>query len=147
MKKFILIVLAVAPIIISGCSSKEGQQKAIEAKQEVKTSIEKVKSSKPPTIKYREFVVIDELGSARVLGYPPDGRLIRRIPALTKTEILGKKECRTGIATQTWYKIKINGKTGWISQYVTTGDIIKEPVGGGSAVIERAPYADDPLGR
>jgi len=108
---------------------------------------DKSKSQPQVTTKYREYVTIDKIGPARVLSHPPDGQLITRIPASTRVEILGKRDCRTGIATQTWYKIKVDSKTGWISQYVTTGNIIKEPLDGGPTVIERAPYADDPLGR
>ena len=93
---------------------------------------------------YREYVVIDNLGSARVLSSAPDGVVLGRLSVGKRVEILEKKNVRTGRIGQTWYKIDFNGKMGWISQYVTTGNIYKEPVGGGETVIERAPYADEP---
>ena len=59
-----------------------------------------------------------------MLSNPPDGEAIIRIPADTKLEILGKRKITTGRMKQTWYKVSYKGKTGWISEYVTTGEII-----------------------
>jgi hypothetical protein len=97
-----------------------------------------------PKVEYREYVIIDEIGPARILDSPPDGKEIGHIPAKWKVEIFGKRECRTGRFIQTWYKVKSNNKVGWISQYTTTGAMIKDPVGEGKTIVERAPHADSP---
>jgi hypothetical protein len=97
-----------------------------------------------PRERFKEYVVIGEVGSARILDSPPDGKTIGRISAGKKVEIFGKRECRTGRFKQIWYKVRSNNQAGWISQYTTTGDIIKEPIGKGKTITERVPHADSP---
>ena len=74
----------------------------------------------------REFVVIDKTTPATLREAPNGTRSLGKIPAGTKIEIKSKKDIRSGILVVTWYEVSYKGKTGWISQYVTMGDVITE---------------------
>jgi hypothetical protein len=74
----------------------------------------------------REFVVIDKLTPAPLRETPDGTRSIGKIPAGTKIEIKSKKDIRSGMLIVTWYEVSYEGKAGWISQYVTMGDVITE---------------------
>jgi len=74
----------------------------------------------------KEFVIIDKAYSARILSEPLSDNSLGRIPAGTKAQIFKKQQARSGMLTQTWYFVKYNNIEGWISQYVTMGDIITE---------------------
>ena len=70
----------------------------------------------------RQFAVIDNAArSARFLSRPANGRELGRIPAGTRLEILEKRNVKTGMLTQTWYRISYESVEGWVSQYVTVG--------------------------
>ena len=92
----------------------------------------------------REFVIIDRATSQRYMADPLDGKVLGRIPAGTKVQILEKREVRSGAFTITWYRVKYKGKDGWISQYSTMGNIITEDVTTGKTSTVRAPNADMP---
>lgn len=89
----------------------------------------------------REFTIIDKANPA-TLREAPDGRSsLGKIPAGTKLEIKSKKDIRSGRFVVTWYEVNYNGTNGWISQYVTMGDIIKEDDSGQKNTV-RAKGAD-----
>ena len=90
----------------------------------------------------REFVIIDKAAPATIREAPNGRSSLGKIPAGTKIEINGKKEIRSGMLVVTWYKVSHNGKNGWISQYVTMGDIIKEDDAGVKSSV-RAKGADE----
>ena len=70
----------------------------------------------------RSFAVIDSSAeSARVAPVPGSTRDLGHIRAGTKVEILEKRDVKSGMVTVTYYRIPFNGKSGWISQYVTVG--------------------------
>ncbi len=89
-----------------------------------------------------EFVIIDKLGSAPVRSQPNGTDSLGRLPAGSKVEIFEKKTVRSGSVLITWYRVKIDEKYGWISQYVTTGNIITEDIDTGSEVKKRVQGAD-----
>ena len=89
-----------------------------------------------------EFIIIDKAASAPVRSHPNGTDSLGRLPAGNKVEIFEKKTVRSGPLAVIWYRVKINGKNGWISQYVTMGDIITEDIDTGSKVKKRAPGAD-----
>jgi len=91
----------------------------------------------------REFVIIDKSASASVRPSPNSSSSLGKLKAGKKVEILEKQDVRGGMLVVTWYKIKFKGKDGWISQYVTMGDIIKENISSGSIEKSRALGADD----
>lgn len=89
----------------------------------------------------KEFVVIDKTAPA-ILREVPNGRnSLGKIPAGTKIEIKSKKEVRSGTLVVTWYEVNYKSRNGWISQYVTMGDIIKEDDSGKKTSV-RADGAD-----
>lgn len=90
----------------------------------------------------RRYVRIDSVGSARVLSEPAYGDRIGRIPAGARVEIFETRDIRTGMIGQTWYLVKVKKQTGWISQYVTTGDMETEQ--GGAVNTEQVPHAGSP---
>lgn len=90
----------------------------------------------------RGFVIIDKAASAPVRSHPNGTDSLGRLPAGSKVEIFEKKTVRSGRFAVIWYRVKINGKDGWISQYVTMGDIVTEDIDTGSKVKKRAPGAD-----
>ena len=92
----------------------------------------------------KEYVIIDKTASARLLSCPLDGNVLCRIPAGTKVQIFKKQQARSGMLTQTWYLVKYNRFEGWISQYVTMGDIITYYEQTGKTEINRAPNANKP---
>ena len=88
------------------------------------------------------FTIIDKANPA-TLREAPDGRSsLAQIPAGTKLEIKSKKDIRSGRFVVTWYEVNYNGTNGWISQYVTMGDIIKEDDSGQKDTV-RAKGADE----
>ena len=89
----------------------------------------------------KEFVVIDKTAPATLRDVPNGTSSLRKIPAGTKIEIKSKKEIRSGRLVVTWYEVNYKGKNGWISQYVTMGDIIKEDDSGKQSSV-RAEGAD-----
>jgi hypothetical protein len=91
--------------------------------------------------KTREFVVIDKAAPAILREAPNGTDSLGKIPAGTKIEIKSKKDIRNGMIVVTWYKVHYKGKKGWISQYVTMGDIIKEDDSGTKNTV-RAKGAD-----
>lgn len=74
----------------------------------------------------REFVVIDKTTPATLREMPNGTSSLGKIPAGTKLEVESKKDIRSGMLVVTWYEVNYKGRNGWISQYVTTGDITKE---------------------
>jgi hypothetical protein len=79
-----------------------------------------------PQSRKHQYVVIDDLASARFLSRPPDGSVLGRIPSGTKLRILDERRVQTGMTSQNWYRVKWAGKEGWISEYVTTGAVLSE---------------------
>ncbi len=90
----------------------------------------------------REFVVIDKATPATLREVPNGTSSLGKIPAGTKIEIKSKKDIRNGMLVVTWYEVAYNGRKGWISQYVTMGDIIKEDASGKKSTA-RAKGADE----
>ena len=90
-----------------------------------------------------EFVIIDKTASAPVRNQPNGTDSLGQLPAGSKVEIFGEKTVRSGSLLVTWYKVKINKKDGWISQYVTMGDIITENIDTGTKIKTRIPGADN----
>lgn len=78
----------------------------------------------------REFVIIDKTAPATLQEAPNGTSSIVKIPAGTKIEIKSKKDIRSGRLVVTWYEVNYKGQNGWISQYVTMGDIIKKDESG-----------------
>lgn len=74
----------------------------------------------------RKFVVIDKATPATLREAPNGTRSLGKIPAGTKIEIKSQKDIRSGMLVVTWYEVSYRGKAGWISQYVTMGDVITE---------------------
>lgn len=91
----------------------------------------------------REFVIIDKVASAPVRNQPNGTDSLGRLPAGSKVEIFGKRTVRSGSLLVIWYEVKINKKDGWISQYVTMGDIITENIDTGTKIKKRVPGADN----
>lgn len=89
----------------------------------------------------REFVVIDKIAPATLRKAPNGTSSLGKIPEGTKIEIKSKKEIRSGILVVIWYEVNYEGINGWISQYVTMGDIIKEDDSGKQSSV-RAEGAD-----
>lgn len=89
----------------------------------------------------REFAIIDKAVPATLREAPNGKNSLGKIPAGTKIEIKSKKEVRSGMLVVTWYEVKYKGRNGWISQYVTIGDIIKEDDSGKKTSV-RAEGAD-----
>jgi len=90
----------------------------------------------------KEFVVIDKSAPATLRDAPNGTSSLGKIPASTKIEIMSKKDIRSGMLVVTWYEVDYNGRKGWISQYVTMGDVIKEDDSGTKSTI-RAKGADE----
>ncbi len=84
----------------------------------------------------REFVVIDKTAPATLREAPNGRSSLGKIPAGTKIEIKSKKDIRSGMLVVTWYEVNYNGRNGWISQYVTMGDIIKEDDSGKESSVQ-----------
>lgn len=76
--------------------------------------------------KNREFVVMDTANGGKVRYRPFGNKVLADLKPGTKIEIFGKKTLKSGPINVTWYQVKVKGKTGWISEYVTMGKIIKE---------------------
>ena len=74
----------------------------------------------------KTLVQIDDLAPARLLDYPDNGNLIIRIPTKEKLEVIDSKRIKRGMTDVLWYKVKYKNYVGWISQYVTTGELIRE---------------------
>jgi len=74
----------------------------------------------------KTLVQIDDLAPARLLDYPDNGNLIIRIPTKEKVEVIDSKHIKRGMTDVIWYKVKYKNYVGWISQYVTTGKLIRE---------------------
>ena len=89
----------------------------------------------------REFVVIDKVTPATLREVPNGTSSLGKIPAGAKIEIISKKDIRSGMLVVTWYEVSYKGRKGWISQYVTMGDIIKEDASGRKSTV-RAKGAD-----
>lgn len=89
----------------------------------------------------REFVIIDKTAPATLRAAPNGTSSLGKIPAGTKIEIKSKKDIRSGRFIVTWYEVNYKGTNGWISQYVTMGDIIKEDETGKESSV-RAEGAD-----
>jgi len=89
----------------------------------------------------KEFVVIDKTAPATLREVPNGKSSLGKIPAGTKIEIKAKKEIRSGMLVVTWYEVNYKGRNGWVSQYVTMGDIIKEDTSGKKTSV-RAKGAD-----
>jgi hypothetical protein len=161
-----LFLVAVGLVLVTravGCGSRtEEPPKPLAAPQQQATSIsnspaiEKPSTAAPkaiapsgPTplpVKSRRYVTIDNVGPARVLSAPGEEPVLGRIPALARTEIFGSRDVRSGALSQTWYKVKVDGRTGWISQYTTTGEIVSESESGASTS-QRAAFQSDPLAK
>jgi hypothetical protein len=92
----------------------------------------------------KEFVVIDTTAAATIRAAPLGEKALGRIPAGTKVQILEKTEARSGIVSQTWYRVKFEGREGWISQYTTIGQILTEDREAGTASTARAANAEKP---
>lgn len=71
-----------------------------------------------------QFVVIDKATPAMLRETPNGTRSLGKIPAGAKIKIKSKKDIRSGMLVVTWYEVSYKGKAGWISQYVTMGDVI-----------------------
>ena len=89
-----------------------------------KTESEKIEEENTEPEKI--MVQIDDLGPARLLVSPHTEDLITMIPIREKLEILDSKKVTRGMTNVIWYKVKYNNSEGWISQYVTTGKLIKK---------------------
>lgn len=89
----------------------------------------------------KEFGIIDKTAPATLREAPNGRSSLGKIPAGTKIEIKSKKDIRSGMLVVTWYEVNYNGRNGWISQYVTMGDIIKEDDSGKKSTV-RAKGAD-----
>jgi len=74
----------------------------------------------------KEFVIIEKKVTATLREAPNGTSSLGKIPSGTKIQIISKKEVPSGPLLVVWYEVKFKGKIGWISQYNTTGDIIKE---------------------
>ena len=74
----------------------------------------------------KTFVEIDELAPARLLDVPNNGSLIIRIPTGEKVEVIDSKGIKSGMTYVVWYKVNYKDNIGWISQHVTTGEMLKE---------------------
>jgi hypothetical protein len=83
----------------------------------------------------REFVVIDTANPATLREAPNGRSSLGNIPAGTKIEIRSKKDVRSGMLVVTWYEVTYEGRKGWISQYVTMGDIIQEDASGRKSTV------------
>jgi len=111
----LLIILVSFSILLScekGKERNESQKKSIQELPE-KANEEKI------------LVQIDDLAPARLLDYPDNGNLIIRIPTKEKLEVIDSKRIKRGMTDVLWYKVKYKNYEGWISQYVTTGKIMK----------------------
>ncbi len=70
------------------------------------------------------FVTIESSAPDAPMRYYPNGTdSVIRIPAEIKLEVLDKTVI-SGVTrfmpSVTWYKVQFNGKSGWISEFVTT---------------------------
>ena len=72
--------------------------------------------------------MINKTGSVPVLSYPINGAIVGSIPAGKKVQIFEKQSVKSGMTTQTWYRVKTNGSYGWISKDITTGGIVGENI-------------------
>ena len=88
----------------------------------------KIEANKRKKEKGKQFVIINKKGSAPVLSYPINGAIVGSIPAGKKVQIFEKQSVKSGMMTQTWYRVKTNGSYGWISKDVTMGGIVRENV-------------------
>lgn len=89
----------------------------------------------------KEFVIVDKAAPATLREAPNGTSSLGKIPPGTKVEIKSKKDIRSGMLVVTWYEVDYNDRKGWISQYVTMGDIIKEDDFGTKSTV-RAEGAD-----
>jgi|LWDU01.1.fsa_nt_gi hypothetical protein len=71
-----------------------------------------------------DFVKIDSSSSDAPMRHYPNGtNSVARVPAGTKLEVLDKNVISGAtrfMPSVTWYKVQFNGKTGWVSEFVTT---------------------------
>ena len=87
---------------------------------------DKIEANKRKKGKGKQFVMINKTGSVPVLSYPINGAIVGSIPAGKKVQIFEKQSVKSGMTTQTWYRVKTNGSYGWISKDITTGGIVGE---------------------
>jgi hypothetical protein len=97
-------------------------------KNKVAFYTKKIEANKRKKKKRKQFVMINKTGSVPVLSFPIDGAIVGSIPAGKKVQIFEKQSFKSGMTTQTWYRVKTNGSYGWISKDVTTGGIVGENV-------------------
>lgn len=81
----------------------------------------------------REFVIICEDDPASLYEAIDSEKALLKIPAKTKLEVKSKRDVRQGRIIVTWFEVCYKDKTGWVSQYHTTGDLIKEIASGGES--------------
>jgi hypothetical protein len=84
----------------------------------IKTATDKYYSTSNSSTKV--VTIID--GSAPLRSYADSKTTLIRIPDGTKLAVLDDKIIKGATSYMpdvTWYKVKFNGKTGWISQFVT----------------------------
>jgi len=72
------------------------------------------------------YVKIDNTAPARFLNEPSEGNELGRIPTGKVLKVSDARLIDRGMTRVVWYKIEYNGQVGWISQYVTTGERLKE---------------------
>jgi len=112
-----LLIIFVIFSIFSSCEKAKERNES--QKKFIQELTEKAKEEKT-------LVQIDDLAPARLLDYPDNGNLIIRIPTKEKVEVIDSKRIKRGMTDVLWYKVKYKNYVGWISQYVTTGELIKE---------------------
>jgi len=74
----------------------------------------------------KQFVTIGNGFNARLQIAPNSNSEILRIPGGSKVQVLGQQDTKPGIAIVRWFKVEYKGKTGWISQGDTMGEIVTE---------------------
>ena len=68
-----------------------------------------------------EFVTTQDVSPTDMLSSAPNGRVVGEIPGRVRLEVLAHKHVQQNPELSVyWYKVRYNGKTGWISEFVTT---------------------------
>ena len=121
---FVAILAGISKITTSKTRTEQTEAQTI--KPEKQTEAQTIK----PKVRYREYVIIDpDYPSSPVREYPSfNSRIIGRLKGGRKMMIFGREKIKHGEFYTTFYMVAIKGKMGWISEHVTTREIIREKI-------------------
>jgi hypothetical protein len=138
----------------SQAARQEPEQRERERRQQREEAAENIPkpaaqtSAAKPTLPpdEKEFVTISEHDPASMYDAINGDEVLEEIPTKTKLEVKSKKDVRQGRIVLTWFEVTYKDKTGWITQYQTTGDLVTESESGKESSIRISGQDDVRLG-